>query len=244
MTLTELGDFPEAMRQGEEAIRAAHTLGMVREIALSTFYLGTVCLYRGIVPEAIALFERSLEDSERIELHGLVPGASTRLSNALALEGRVDEAVRNAERAVERAAAIRRTGERSMRAAGLGEAYLVAGRLSEARQQAEEARDIAAETGECGFRAWALRLLGAITASADPPDVEKADAHYRESLELAEQLEMRPLQAHCHLGLGKLYRRIGRHDEARAELATAVSMLREMGMTFWLPEAEAELAAC
>ncbi|HZO25514.1 MAG TPA: tetratricopeptide repeat protein [Chloroflexota bacterium] len=55
-------------------------------------------------------------------------------------------------------------------------------------------------------------------------------------------LEMRPLQAHCHLGLGKLYRRIGRPDEARAELATAVAMLREMGMAFWLPEAEGELA--
>jgi hypothetical protein len=53
---------------------------------------------------------------------------------------------------------------------------------------------------------------------------------------------MRPLQAHCHLGLGKLYRRIGRTDEARAELATAVAMLQEMGMAFWLPETEAELA--
>ena len=51
---------------------------------------------------------------------------------------------------------------------------------------------------------------------------------------------MRPLQAHCDSGLGKLYRRLGRLDEARAEL-TAVVMLREMGMTFWLPEAEAEL---
>jgi hypothetical protein len=53
---------------------------------------------------------------------------------------------------------------------------------------------------------------------------------------------MRPLQAHCHLGLGKLYRRTGRLDEARAELATAVAMLRDMGMAFWLPEAEREMA--
>ena len=50
---------------------------------------------------------------------------------------------------------------------------------------------------------------------------------------------MRPLQAHCHLGLGKLYRQAGRPDEARAELSTAVAMLREMEMTYWLPEAEA-----
>ncbi len=53
---------------------------------------------------------------------------------------------------------------------------------------------------------------------------------------------MRPLQAHCHLGLGQLLRRVGRNDDARAELATAVAMLREMAMTFWLPEAERELA--
>jgi hypothetical protein len=57
-----------------------------------------------------------------------------------------------------------------------------------------------------------------------------------------EELGMRPLQAHCHLGLGKLYRRTGRLDEAHAELATAVAMLREMGMAFWLPEAETALA--
>ena len=53
---------------------------------------------------------------------------------------------------------------------------------------------------------------------------------------------MRRQQAHCHLGLGKLYRRVCRPDEARAELATAVALLREMGMAFWLPEAERELA--
>ncbi len=59
---------------------------------------------------------------------------------------------------------------------------------------------------------------------------------------MAEELGMRPLQAHCHLGLGKLYRRIGRVDEARGELRAAVEMLRAMEMMFWLPEAEAELA--
>jgi hypothetical protein len=36
--------------------------------------------------------------------------------------------------------------------------------------------------------------------------------------------------------------RPSRPDEARAELATAVAMLREMGMAFWLPEAETALA--
>ena len=36
---------------------------------------------------------------------------------------------------------------------------------------------------------------------------------------------------------------MARMDEARTELSTAVAMLREMGMAFWLPEAEDELAS-
>jgi hypothetical protein len=87
-----------------------------------------------------------------------------------------------------------------------------------------------------------LRLLGEIAVRHDPPNVESAETRYRDALVLADELEMRPLQAHCHLGLGKLYRTIGRLDEARAELSQAVAMLREMGMQHWLPEAEAELA--
>ena len=52
---------------------------------------------------------------------------------------------------------------------------------------------------------------------------------------------MRPLVAHCHLGLGKLYRRTGDRAKAQEHLTTAATMYREMGMTFWLEKAEAEL---
>jgi hypothetical protein len=52
---------------------------------------------------------------------------------------------------------------------------------------------------------------------------------------------MRPLVAHCHLGLGKLYRRTGKRDEAREHLATVATMYREMDMRFWLEQAEAEM---
>ena len=54
---------------------------------------------------------------------------------------------------------------------------------------------------------------------------------------------MRPLIAHCHLGLGKLYRRIGRREQAQEHLTTATTMYREMDMTYWLRQAEAELHA-
>jgi hypothetical protein len=58
---------------------------------------------------------------------------------------------------------------------------------------------------------------------------------------LASELGMRPLVAHCHLGLGKLYRRTGKRQDAQEHLATATMMYREMEMSFWLEQAEAEM---
>jgi Flp pilus assembly protein TadD len=65
---------------------------------------------------------------------------------------------------------------------------------------------------------------------------------YREALALAEALGMRPLQAHCHRGLGTLYAKIGQREQAREELSTAIELYRGMDMTFWLPQVEAALA--
>jgi uncharacterized protein HemY len=53
---------------------------------------------------------------------------------------------------------------------------------------------------------------------------------------------MRPLQAHCHLGLGTLYGKVGQWQQARVHLSTAIDLYRAMEMTFWLPQAEALLA--
>jgi hypothetical protein len=44
---------------------------------------------------------------------------------------------------------------------------------------------------------------------------------------------MRPLVADCHLGLGKLYRRAGKRQEAQEHLTAAARMYREMDMNFW-----------
>ena len=46
---------------------------------------------------------------------------------------------------------------------------------------------------------------------------------------------MRPLQAHCHRGLGTLYATTGQREQARTALSTAIEMYRPWTMTFWLP---------
>ena len=76
----------------------------------------------------------------------------------------------------------------------------------------------------------------------NPPDVAPAETHYQQALALADELGMRPLQAHCHRGLGTLYAHTGRRQQARAALATAIALYRTRAMTFWLPQAEATLA--
>ena len=58
----------------------------------------------------------------------------------------------------------------------------------------------------------------------------------------AEELGMRPLQAHCHRGRGMLYAATGQREQARTALSTAIEMYQAMDMTFWLPQAEAALA--
>ena len=99
-----------------------------------------------------------------------------------------------------------------------------------------------AEGRHHGEEALALHQLGVVHAHATPPDAAQAEAHYQQALALAEALGMRPLVAHCHQGLGLLYGRIVRAEQARAELPAAIELYRAMDMTFWLPQAEAALA--
>jgi Tetratricopeptide repeat len=64
---------------------------------------------------------------------------------------------------------------------------------------------------------------------------------YRQALALASELGMRPLLAHCHLGLGTLYRRTGKREQAHEHLTTAMTLYREMEMRFWVERTEAEM---
>ena len=126
--------------------------------------------------------------------------------------------------------------------AWLSEVCRLAGLSAEAWQHARRAQDLARQQKARGNEALALHQLGVVQAHADLPDVAQAEASYQQDLALTEALGMRPLVAHCHLGLGRLYGRIGRAEQARAALTTAIDLYRAMDMTFWLPQAEAALA--
>ncbi len=170
------------------------------------------------------------------------PRTAAALGAAHTLAGRIADAVPLLTQAMEQAITMKRVDHQTPCGLSLGEAQLLAGRLEEAHALAERVLALARVHQERGHQAYVIRLLGEIVARCDPPEVEQAEAHYREALALADELGMRPLQAHCHRGLGILYSRVGRAQQARASLRTAIALYRAMAMTFWLPQVEAALA--
>ena len=122
----------------------------------------------------------------------------------------------------------------------LAQGLLLSGRLDEAESEARRAYAVAVAGEERWEEAMAGRLLGEIAALRHPQSGEIPSNHYQGALSIATEIGARPLAAHCHLGLGKLYRRTGKRQEAQEHLTTATTMYREMGMTYWLEKAAAE----
>jgi class 3 adenylate cyclase/tetratricopeptide (TPR) repeat protein len=241
LCLAEEGAFVEGIVVGEEAVRMAETVDHPFSRIGAATGVGYLYLRKGDLHQAISLLEDALGLSQDVNTPGWFPIIASALSVAYALSGRVAEALTLLERAVKQGA-MRLISHHAIRVVLFSEAYLLAGRMEDAISLAQHALEQSRAYKERGCQAWALWLLGEIAVHREPPESTLAEAHYRQALDLAEELGMRPLMAHCHLALGKLYAIIGRHAEARAALSAAVELYRAMEMTLWLPQAEAALA--
>jgi tetratricopeptide (TPR) repeat protein len=164
------------------------------------------------------------------------------LGAAYTLAGRIADAKPLLTQALEQSMATSAAAFQALGRLALGEAQLRAGCLEEAHALAEGALAHARAHQERGNQAYALHTLGEIGARRDPPESNQARDYYRQALALADELGMRPLQAHCHRGLGMLYATTGQQAQAHTALSAAIELYRAMEMTFWLPETEAALA--
>jgi tetratricopeptide (TPR) repeat protein len=145
------------------------------------------------------------------------------------LAGRLPEALTLLEQAVDQYAALRGGILFSGFVVWWGEAYLLAGQLDEAYTQAQRGLELSRAHQELGHEAYALRLLGEVAAQRHPPECDQAGDYYRQALALAEELGIRPLQAHCYHGLGTLYAKTGQAEQARAALSAAIDPLPRHG---------------
>jgi class 3 adenylate cyclase/tetratricopeptide (TPR) repeat protein len=240
--LAELGDFSDATATAEDGAEVAKSVDQPVSLAAGYFGVGNVYFRMGDALRAIAALERGLEICRQWNLHLWFPVTAAALGSAYALSGRVHEGLSHLEEAVERSTVMRRIGLHSIRLAALGEVYLSAGRVDEAVNLAHQALGLSRKHKERGNEAWSLRLLGEITSNPSV-GVGGAQDYYREAMRLAGELGMRPLVAHCHLGLGRLHRRTGRRAVTEDHLTTATALFNAMGMRFWTAQSEAELTS-
>jgi class 3 adenylate cyclase/tetratricopeptide (TPR) repeat protein len=233
--LAELGDFPEGQPLADEVLRIGEQAGHPYTLIHAWWGAGAFYSRQGVVLRASPLLERAFELCRTAPYPALLPGVAASLAWASTLGGRAAQALALTE-AIERG----RAGQAS-RLAVLGEVYLQTGRLADATSCAARALDVARGRQSLGAEAWALRLLGEVATASEPANDAKAADHYRAGLSAASALRMRPLVAHCHLGLGKLYRRTGKREQATEHLTTTTTMYREMDMPYWLEKAETEM---
>jgi len=154
-------------------------------------------------------------------------------------DGRIGDGLLLLEEGVRRASALRILSRHALRLAWLAEGYLLAGRVDGAADAADQAHRLASEHAEQGYAAMAVRMRGETAARAG--EGTRAVEHYADALARARALEMRPLEALCHLGLGEMARGSGDGATAKERLTEAAALLREMDMRYWLPQAETAL---
>jgi tetratricopeptide (TPR) repeat protein len=239
-SLAELGRFAEAAQYDAEALRLADPTQRAYTVGLAHVGAGRPHLLKGDWAKARSLIEYGLAAFRTGNIVLDLPNAVASSAWALAQLGDAGEALtrlREGEQLAGRHLARGYRGFVGWTYQVLGRTALLLGRLDEARSLGDRA--VESSPRQPGFAAHALHLLGDVATHPDRFDAESGEAYYRHALALAEPRGMRPLVAHCHLGLGRLYRLADKRTEAQEQLGTATTMYRELDMPFWLEQAEA-----
>jgi class 3 adenylate cyclase/tetratricopeptide (TPR) repeat protein len=238
----ELGTFAAGSALGDEGLRIAEAAAHPGSLMFAALGVGQLSLHQGDLRRALPLLEQAMGICQETDLPVYFPLMAAALGAAYTLGGRCADAMPLLTQALEQTMVMDMGGWQPLCRLPLGEAQLLVGHLEEAHALAEQALALTRQYQERGNEAYAQRLLGDIAARRAPPALAQAAAHYQQALALADELGMRPLQAHCHRGLGTLYAKIGQQEQARTALSMALEMYRAMEMNFWLPETEAALA--
>ncbi len=240
--LAATGEFDQGMLDGEEGIRIANEVEHPVSQIYANCSLGFLFLLRGECEKAVRLLELSLKICQSAGVPVYVPFVASRLGAAYAIDGRIADALPYLEQGVDSSASVGRVGFLSLSMVWLSEGYLLSGRFTEAGSIAQRALEFAKTHKERGHEAWALKILGDITAHSESCSDDESELYYRRALALANELGMRPLEAHCHASLARLKLAQGDPAAARKALCTAIGRYDYMKMRRWAVPARATLA--
>ena len=238
--LAEQGAFDEGIACSNEGVQIAEEADHPNSLAIGCLATGRLYLGKGELDKATSVLERGLTLCRSTHIALVFPAVAAALGYTYTLAGRVGEALRLLKRV--RQMSPLATPLSSLVDVWLADAFLCAGRLEDARVLAGRALAFSGNRKERGNQAWTLQLLGEIAAHSLSSEVKPAQDHYGQALALAHGHGMRPLLAHCRLGLGLLYSCTGSVGQAQDTLAEAITLFWAIDMTFRLRRAEAALA--
>jgi tetratricopeptide (TPR) repeat protein len=242
LAMAEIGEFSEGAVIGEAIVAGAVTHGRRHEEVWARLGLGRLYVVQGVWKRAIEVLEPGLPLSETSsDLAVYFSRTASSLGDAYMRSGRGAEGLALLERAAGHAASLGFSYSQALVVGMLGEARLLAGDVDGAARSVGAALELARRFGQRGWEARALRLDAEVAAHRAPVDIADVEARFAAATALAGELGMRPLLAHCRLGLGTAYASAGATARARGEIEAALAECRAMDMPYWCERAERAL---
>jgi class 3 adenylate cyclase/tetratricopeptide (TPR) repeat protein len=235
--LAELGEFSKGNSIVEEGVRIANAADHTFSQVYAYLGVGYLYIHMGDFHRAIPVLERALALGQFTQIPVAFAYGASYLGYALAHSGRVNEGLRFLEQSTDETISTRFVARHSLRLAYLAECYLLGRRSNDAATAAKRSLEFAQNHHERGHEAYALRLLGEVYGLDDPATAEQ---YYRSSLLITEALSMRPLEAQCHWGLARIFRRMNDRDRLEYHFAAAKGLLQKMELARYLTLIETE----
>jgi class 3 adenylate cyclase/tetratricopeptide (TPR) repeat protein len=233
-TLAELGAFAEADIHAREAARRANASGQPDSIMWAHWGVGLVALIRGYAEEAMRVFDGLVGLCRAHDLDAYVSRVMAGLGCAKSRVGQVSEGLALLEQAVSLDTSAEPRTTRTFALTALSEVYFLGGDLTRALTTANEAVQQARAYEERGAEAYACWVL-ATTESASAGDLDGAARTFQAAITIATELHLRPLLAHCYVGLGDLNERRGNRGEANEHWERGRQLFDALRMQPWIP---------
>jgi class 3 adenylate cyclase/tetratricopeptide (TPR) repeat protein len=229
---TVVGDFKQAEAYAAEAARRADAVGQPDSIMWAYSSIGSVALNKGDCGAAVLVFDRLLDICTTHDLDAYASRIMAGLGRTMARLGQVREGLALVEKAV----ALDETAEpqltRSLTLIAYGEVLLLAGEIDRALTTVTDLLRRTRSLGERGAEAHTC-WLGATIHAVRAVDLEAGVALIETATTIAEELDLLPLLAHCHLARANLYRRRGLQAEADGYQDRGEKLLDQLGMMPW-----------
>jgi class 3 adenylate cyclase/tetratricopeptide (TPR) repeat protein len=241
-SFAQLGNFGAAAECQAEALRLAEPMHRAIPIGLAHHAGVVLHLLMGEWANGCALIERWMvlsRSGSPLLQYGYAVSSYAWVLAQLGKTKESEESLREGEQVLEASAAQGTVLHHGWGYESLGRASLLLGRVDDARRFGDRA--IQCTPNYSGYAAHAFQLLGDVASHSDQFDAASSEAYYHRALAIAEPNGMRPLIAHCRIGLGKLHCRASNHAQAQEHLTIATAMYREMGMAYWLEQATTEV---